>query len=204
MKGHLMRSMRSRVAAFTLVELMIVVALLAIIVTLAAPSLREMILMQRLRSVHAQVIADLAWARSEAISRGTFMQLRFQSSSGDSGMSCYIIYARQNVADSPLCDCLADEGSRCTGATTEVRTVRVPNSESIHIDPPAGGLLHFTFDPRTGGIALPPSDLEQTPRDQFRVETYIDNARKVRAVVGLAGRTTVCVPPFSRMSGTAC
>ncbi len=199
-----MRTLRSRIAAFTLVELMIVLALLAIIITLAAPSLREMILMQRLRSVHAQVIADLAWARSEAISRGTFMQLRYQSSSGAGGMSCYIIYARQNVADSPLCDCMAAEGSRCTGATSEVRTVQVPNSESIRIDPPVGGLLHFTFDPRTGGIALPPSDLEQTPRDQFRVETYIDAARNYRAVVGLSGRTTVCIPPFSRMSGTAC
>ena len=204
MKMHPTRPMRSRVAAFTLVELMIVVALLAIIVTLAAPSLRDMILMQRLRGVHAQVVADLAWARSEAISRGTFLQLRYQSSSGGSGKSCYIIYARQNVADSPLCDCLADEGSRCSGAMTEVRTVQVPNSESIRIDPPVGGLLHFTFDPRTGGIALPPSDLEQTPRDQFRVETYIDSARNIRAVVGMAGRTTVCVPPFSRMPGTPC
>lgn len=199
-----MRPMRSRSSAFTLVELMMVLALVAIIITLAAPSLREMILMQRLRAVHAQVVADLAWARSEAISRGTFMQLRYQSSGGASGMSCYIIYARQNVADSPLCDCMAAEGSRCTGATSEVRTVQVPNSDAIRIDPPSGGLLHFTFDPRTGGIALPPSDLEQTPRDQFRVETYIDATRNFRAVVGLSGRTTVCVPPFSRMPGTAC
>lgn len=199
-----MHSMRSRISAFTLVELMIVVALMALIITLAAPSLRDMILMQRLRAVNAQVVADLAWARSEAISRSTFMQLRFQSSAGADGMSCYIIYARQNVADAPLCDCMAAEGSRCTGATSEVRTVLVPNGDSIHIDPPAGGLLHFTFDPRTGGIALPPSDLEQTPRDQFRVETYIDASRNFRAVVGMSGRTTVCVPPFSRLSGTAC
>ena len=196
--------LRRKVAAFTLVELMIVVALLAIIVTLAAPSLREMILMQRLRSVNAQVVADLAWARSETISRGTFLQLRFQSSSGSSGMSCYIIYARQNAEDAPLCDCMAAEGSRCTGATTEVRTVRAPNSESVAIHPPAAGLTFFTFDPRTGGIAMPPSDLENAAPEPFVVETYVDGSRKFRAIVGLSGRTTVCAPSGSTVGGTAC
>ena len=195
---------RRTVAAFTLVELMIVVALLAIIITLAAPSLREMILMQRLRSVNAQVVADLAWARSETVSRGTFLQLRFQSSTGGSGMSCYIIYARQNVADAPLCDCLADEGSRCTGATTEVRTVRAPNNESVFVHPPAAGLTFFTFDPRTGGIAMPPSDLENSAPEPFVVESYVDGARKFRATVGISGRTSVCAPSGSRVGGVAC
>lgn len=199
-----MRRPRPRVAGFTLIELLIVVALVALIVTLAAPSLREMILMQRLRSVSAQVVADLAWARSETISRGTFVQVRFQSSSGPTGMSCYIIYARQNVSDSPLCDCTADEGSRCTGATSEVRTVRAPNSESIRIDPPVGGMSFFTFDPRTGGIALPPSDLENAAPEPFVVDSYIDAARKFRATVGISGRTTVCAPAGSTVGGTAC
>ena len=199
-----MRRLRSKVAAFTLIELMIVVALLAIIITLTAPSLRDMILMQRLRSVNAQVVADLAWARSETISRGTFVQLRFQSTPGPAGMSCYIIYARQNADGAPLCDCLAAEGSRCTGALTEVRTVQTPNSESVQVHPFISVMTFFAFDPRTGGIAMPPSDLENAAPDPFVVETYVDGARKFRATVSISGRTTVCAPTGSRVGGVAC
>ena len=44
-----MRRSRFTSAAFTLVELMIVLAVVAIIATLAAPSFRDMILSQRLQ-----------------------------------------------------------------------------------------------------------------------------------------------------------
>lgn len=199
-----MHSPRSRVAAFTLIELMIVVALVAIIVTLAAPSFRDMILMQRLRAVNAQVIADVAWARSEAISRGTFIQINFASSSGAAGKSCYIIYARQDATAAPLCDCLAAEGSRCSGTTTEVRTVIAPNDESVTVVPAAGLPTFFTFDPRTGGLTLPPTDLENPRLVPYVIDTYIDSARKFRATVAISGRTTVCAPTGSRVGAAAC
>ena len=60
---------------FTLVELLIVVAVVAIILVVAAPSFRDMILMQRLRSITAQLVTDLQFARNEAVSRGTLLRL---------------------------------------------------------------------------------------------------------------------------------
>ena len=50
-----MRSARtSRLArGVTLVEMMVVLALAAIVVALAAPSIRELLAMQRLQSIHA-------------------------------------------------------------------------------------------------------------------------------------------------------
>jgi type IV fimbrial biogenesis protein FimT len=192
------------VAAFTLIELMIVVAVLAIIVTLAAPSFRDMILMQRLRALNAQVVTDIAWARSEAISRGSFIQFNFGSSSGAGGKSCYIIYARGDALPAPLCDCLAAEGTRCPASAVEVRTVIAPNNESVNVTQFAGGPSYFTFDPRTGGLALPPSDLENSAPEPFVLETFIDSGRKFRATVAISGRTTVCAPSGSTVGGAAC
>ena len=203
-----MRRTRFRIKAFTLIELMIVVALIAIIVTLAAPSFRDMILMQRLRGINAQLVTDLAFARSEAVSRGTFMQVSFQTSST---MTCYIIFARTTASTSSMCDCTAAAGSRCLLAptlTTEVKTVQAPVSESVRFASPITGQgsqqPFFTIDPRTGGVWVPsiPEDVEEKT---FVVETLIDNTpRRFRNLYKLSGQLSVCAPSGSTVGGAAC
>ena len=201
-----MRRTRSRSKAFTLIELMIVVALIAIIVTLAAPSFRDMILMQRLRGINAQLVTDLAFARSEAVSRGTFMQVRFQTSSTSSPpMSCYIIFARKDAVTSDMCDCLEAAGSRCSAPTltTEVKTVQAPVSESVRFDIPTSRLPYFTIDPRTGGVWVA-SIPENVNAPTFVVETLIDPARRFRNLYRLSGQLSVCTPSGSTVGGPAC
>jgi type IV fimbrial biogenesis protein FimT len=201
----MMRSPRSRVAAFTLIELMIVVALVAIIMALAAPSLRDMILMQRLQGVNAQVVADLAFARSEAVSRGTFVQIKFQSVSGTGGMTCYVIYARTNNAANPTCDCTQPEGSRCTDpATTEIRTVQLPNNESVSVKQVSVMWDYFTINPRSGGMAPWIGDPSNVPLSVFELTTQIDGARKFTNYFGSSGRVGYCVPAGSKVRGESC
>jgi len=55
---------------FTLIELMITIAILAITVSLAAPAFRELLVAQRIRSVAYDMTSDLVLARSEAVKRG--------------------------------------------------------------------------------------------------------------------------------------
>ena len=208
-----MRRTRSRSKAFTLIELMIVVALIAIIVTLAAPSFRDMILMQRLRGINAQLVTDLAFARSEAVSRGTFMQVHFQS---NGTMTCYIILASTTPATStPICDCTVAAGSRCSNPTaTEVKTVQAPVSESVRFDHnvsptgiPTSRLPYFTIDPRTGGVWVA-SIPENVNAPTFVVETsiLIDPApvRRFRNLYRLSGQLSVCTPSGSTVGGPAC
>ena len=57
-------------AGFTLIELMVTVAIVAVVASLAAPSFREMLAVQRVRSAAYSIISDLTLARSEAIKRG--------------------------------------------------------------------------------------------------------------------------------------
>lgn len=200
-----MKAKRVFGSGFTLIELMVVVALIGIILVLVAPSFRDMILMQRLRGINAQVVADVAYARSEAISRGTFVQVRFQATTGSGGMSCYIIYSRLNNGDLPQCDCTLAAGSRCADpATVEVRTAQMPIAESVFVAQPTGGRDFYTIDPRTGGLILTAVDVPGIPPDEFPIEVFIDTGRKFVDVVGLSGRVKVCAPSGSMVGAAAC
>ena len=52
---------------FTLIELMVVLAILAIVLVIAAPSFANFILAQRIKAASSDIVASLAYARSEAI-----------------------------------------------------------------------------------------------------------------------------------------
>ncbi len=66
---HAARFRRDRGRGFTLVELIVTVALLAIVVGLAAPSMRSFVVGQRIRALSYDLTSDLLLARSEALKR---------------------------------------------------------------------------------------------------------------------------------------
>jgi len=196
--------LRPGVQGFTLVELLIAVAVIAIILVIAAPSFRDMILMQRLRSINAQVVTDMQFARAEAVSRGTLVRVSFQEPTA--AMSCYTIY----TAPSPLnpaverCNCLDGVGTACPAGSLEIRTVEVPANLSVTVFVPARQVFDFAFDPTTGGIYSIPTDEVSEPLDQFAVEAYIDPARKLNTVINRVGRPTVCRPELSTVPEADC
>lgn len=60
-----------RYAAFTLIEMIIVVAILGVLLALSAPSFRTMLLNAQIRGTSESVLAGLQLARSEALRRNT-------------------------------------------------------------------------------------------------------------------------------------
>lgn len=200
---------RAAMRALSLVELMVVVAIAAIIIGLAAPSFTDYIVTQRVRSVHAQLATDLQFARAEAVGRGTFVSMRFQFTTGPTGASCYVIFTRPDPATSnPVaCDCLAAPGSRCAAnptETSEVRTVTVPNELKVNLRVASGQPDTLTFDPRTGGLRFTALDVAILAVTGFQVSTSADTDRTLRAIVNGSGRANLCTPSGSKLGGSAC
>lgn len=192
--------LRRASAAFTLIELMVVVAVLGVILTLAAPSFFDYLLMQRLRGVHAQVVTDMQLARSEAVARNTVMRVHFRS---DANATCYTIYT--SVFNSRRCDCLLGAGAACTlGGTVEVKTESVPRSRRVTVVIPTGQPNAFAFDPVTGGLLNIPQDFPSSPLNSASIATSIDTPRALHVVLNRTGRPTVCAPAGSTMTEPAC
>lgn len=70
---------------FTLLELMVTVAILAILSTIAVPNLGPFLDSSRLRSLTGDLSSTLALARSEAVKRGAFVSITADGGGGDFG-----------------------------------------------------------------------------------------------------------------------
>jgi type IV fimbrial biogenesis protein FimT len=191
MLGPLMKRHRG----FTLVELIIVIAVVGMVLALAVPSFRDFMLVQRLKSTNAQLVTDLMLARSEAVGRGTYLRIVF----GQSGQNtCYTLYTNPpGVSNSQRCDCTRGEGLACSlsnpaNPSVEVRTVVLPLSSSVRVLTPAQADPAMAFNAVTGGLTAIPTDNTAPPLSLFTIETSIDSARVMRTTIGRAGKVSVC------------
>jgi type IV fimbrial biogenesis protein FimT len=187
---------------FTLIELMVVLAIVAVILTIAAPSFRGVIEMKRLRGIQAQIVTDMQYARSEAVSRDTYMRVIFGSSAE---MSCYTIYTTTDRTR--RCDCTqATPALRCPfpGVLVEARTVQVPTSLGVTVATPANQRAAFAYDNVSGGLVTIPTDQSSAPLPKFVIQAYLDPVRQIDTVLNQAGRPTVCAPVGSTTGDVAC
>lgn len=126
-------ALRKPAPGFTLIELMVTVALLAILMSLAAPSFQALLETQRMRAAAFDLMADLTLARNEALKRGDLANpVTLRPTSGDAahweaGWSVMVgteVVSRKN----PL-----GNGITFTGPTlvTFDRNGRVANSTTV-------------------------------------------------------------------------
>jgi prepilin-type N-terminal cleavage/methylation domain-containing protein len=206
----------------SLVELMVVVAVGALIIGLAAPSFSDYIVTQRVRSVHAQLVTDLQFARSEAAARGfhTSVQFDYRAGSGENDGSCYIIFERRldPELNPRYCNCFANEGARCTSAeTAEIRRVLIPNRLKVSVKVPDAIAAAFSspnlpgvnFDPRNGGYVVGTGAPASLGTTGFIVTTRAltgreGDERALRVTVNSTGRASLCTPSGSPLGGEPC
>ncbi len=121
---------RQKNSGYTLLELLVVVAIIAILAALAAPSFRSILDKQRITGAAEAVLADLRWARSEAIKRNIIVRVTFITGSSWS----YTINADP------------------TGVNTLLKTVNGSDFPSTILASVAftGGVAYTTFDPARG------------------------------------------------------
>lgn len=192
---------RSSSRGITLIEAIVVVAIAAALITLVGPSFRDMILVQRLRSITAQLITDLQFARAEAAARNEFARFRY---SQNATQTCYVIYTAPD--NNQRCDCRNGAGNACTGltGTREIKTVNLERSGGIVLTIPATQVGAFAFDHVTGGIYAIPTDLGSYMLPQYRIDAAISASRRLSALVSQTGRISRCAPSGSTIQEVAC
>lgn len=196
------RPPRRLTQALTLLEVMIVVAVIGLLIALVAPSMREMIGMQRLRGIAAQAVTDVQFARSEALSRNQFVGFVVRNNAAES-MSCYALFAStvnplsKAGLDPSKCNCTATPGSACVGTQREVRIAQVPRSQDIEFRLPLNQAATLAFNPVSGGIGtVLQSAMEIGDRDYCFEVTRRPRGRLI-VTVNVAGRPSVCSPDQS-------
>jgi type IV fimbrial biogenesis protein FimT len=196
--------MRRAARALTLIELLIVISVVGVLVALVGPSMAEMIGMQRLRGIAAQMATDMQFARSEAVARNRFVGFSARATSGAANR-CYSIYTNgaspANLLISGVqttgvqyCNCHPDPAVCVTLA--EARTVRVPTDFGIQLRWPSTQPDWFAINPISGGVESVIGS--GTPFDhEFCYELSRSPRGRLRVDISLGGRTSICSPDQS-------
>lgn len=151
---------------FTLIELMVVIAVVAVLLTIAAPSYQKLIERNRLKEASQALKSDLQFARMEAIKRSR--NVFFARTAGNAGAWCYGV---GEVA----CDCAQAD----TTAADYCDIKRVAGTSYPVVSLAAGGTTVFDFRRGTSSTA---SSVLTT--EHYAAQVRVNNA----------GRADVCDP----------
>lgn len=91
-----------RNSGFTIIELMIVVALIAIIATIAVPGFQGLIESNRLKSTTNNVLGILNYARTEAVRRGEPVAVQAAGGSLQEGLAVIVLSSAADADPNPL------------------------------------------------------------------------------------------------------
>lgn len=125
-----------RSAGFTLIELMMVVAILAIVVSIGVPSFNTMIKNNRLTAASNDVAGSLHFARSEAVRRGRPVQVEALDNNIANGLRVWF----------------DDDGDGTYDDGEELRVVRLSAAQGVvisgEIDSAATTDIDMSYSPR--------------------------------------------------------
>ena len=163
-----------RFRGFTLIELMVVVALVSVILVLAIPSFTGMLAKKRLEGAALELGTDLQYARSEAVQQNAQVQVIVRS-------NCYAIYV---VGSTPASDCV----TLGTGAR-QFKLVQITTGPTLAFAP-AFGNLFIEFEP-VRGMAADATGTNMA--GNVLVESSAGNWQ-LRVLVNRFGRVKTCSP----------
>ncbi|WP_425257871.1 GspH/FimT family pseudopilin [Rubrivivax sp. RP6-9] len=197
------RQHRGRPAGFSLIEALVAVGVLGILLALVGPSFKDYLLVQRLKSINAQLVTDMNFARSEAVTRNNFARVVFQDDPAKP-QTCYTIFVNPpGLGPGYRCNCDLGPGAACPSPPSgpsgiEIRTVQVPRSSGITITAPGNSSPGTNpwpavgFSNLHGGLLSIPTDLSASAAPPFNIEVAASPALLLRTVLGRNGRPTVC------------
>jgi len=135
-----MHAFRPRLG-FTLVEVIVVIAILAVVLSLALPSYTGYLARKRVEGTFNELQTDVHFARSEAVSRNLPVRLTF-------GAGCYLVHTSPPGAGASSCTATAP--STIGTSAIELKTVQVAPASTAQLSPD-DALAWIEFDPLRGG-----------------------------------------------------
>ena len=169
------------VQGFTLVELVVVVAVTGIVATAAVPSLSGLVDTQRISGVASELASDLQYARAQAVQRNQGVRVSFNADAG-----CYVIH----TGSADQCQCSASGPATCEGDAQALKTVALDDTRRIGLH---SNVASMVFDP-VHGTASPAATLRITG----------PQGRSVQHTVNIMGRVRSCSPQAAVSGYRAC
>lgn len=167
----------NRVQGFTIIELMVVIAIVAILAALALPSFRDYIEKSRLRGAVDSVTGLMALARTEAVRQDRQVAIAFGGSTSawcvGANMAAAPATAGDRIPDAVACDCTAP-------ATCSVGAV---SSTSFAGVTATAVTAAATFNPKLGTtLGLANQDFGfRSPGDRFQLNARITPLGHIRS-----------------------
>jgi type IV fimbrial biogenesis protein FimT len=192
MKPQLLSSITAS-AGFTLIEMMVVVTILAILMMIATPSLRDAMLNARMTAMVNDTMADLNVARSEAVKRNSTVTLCASTDgatcSGTNWAQGWIVFAEVSPANGAR-NVATEELIRATPAISNTN----PNALSVL----AGTTPVASISYGPSGAVTTGALIEFTFCDVRAVADTVANPAGRKVIINMTGR-----PAFSRFKCAA-
>ena len=167
----------------TLIELLIVLATIAVVLGATLPGMEQIRARKHLEGASAQLETELHFARSLAVARNEGVRFTF-GTQGAGG--CYVIHTGGPNA----CSCGNGPAPVCTGGAEVLRSVSYAAEAPVKIQ---SNSRSFVFSQHYGTVT-PTATLELTNR----------RAGKVHLVINIMGRVRSCTPTVGMLGYVSC
>lgn len=159
----------------TLLELIVTIAVLAILVTLATPSLKDFAERQAIKGAAENIVSVIAQAKEEAVKRDKPVRVEFTA--WGEGVCVGAI-----EGSATACDCSNNTCPLVSSAESERDLKRIRLGSA----PAFGGSSFFVIDPKTGTLL--------DPGATGSLQLTTDGGYTVQISVNAVARPSICVP----------
>lgn len=182
----------ARGSGFTLIEVMIVLVIMAVLMAIAVPSMRELIARQRVEGIAQELATDLRFLKSQQIQRRRTVGILFAS---NSTQTCYSLYIVGPAGDD--CDCSNTGGSVCpnptsAGSSVEIKTVSLPASSGVTLSASPDLLRLFGFNAMPMGGTMIQATVQSVLGGTIRISTNSLGAPVLCSVSGNSSSLPAC------------